>query len=138
MLMGKLGVDFESTQVPQLLAGMMEWPQATYAFSTEMDGDDAIKVGREVDGGTSFFRLPLPAVVTADLRLNEPRFPSLPGIMKAKRKPLEQMTLEDLGIDPEPRVKTIRFEMPEERAAGVIVESVDELLQKLRDEAKVL
>lgn len=137
IIMGKLGVDFENTQVPQLLAGMLGWPQATFAFSTEI-ADSKITVGREVDGGTSTFKLPLPAIVTADLRLNEPRFPSLPGIMKAKRKPLETLTPDDLGVALEPRVKTVRFEMPPEREAGVIVADVPELIQKLRDEVKAI
>src|SRR5690606_12161238 len=117
--------------------GMRKIPQATFAYSAELDGD-GITVGREVDGGTVTYRLPLPALVTADLRLNEPRFPSLPGIMKAKRKPLETLSPDDLDGDFAPRVSTVRFEMPPERAAGVIVGSVDELVAKLRDEVKII
>ena len=137
IIIGKLGVDFENNQVAQLLAGMLNWPQGTFAYSLEVT-DDGVKVGREIDGGTALVQLPLPAIVTADLRLNEPRFPSLPGIMKAKRKPLDQLTPEDLEVELEPRVKTLRFEMPEERAAGVILETVEELVDKLKNEAKVV
>lgn len=136
VVLGKLGVDFENNQVAQLLAGLRDWPQATFAYETKLEGD-TITVGREVDGGTVTYALPLPAIVTADLRLNEPRFPSLPGIMKAKRKPLDQRDLEDVVDDVEPRVETVRFEFPPEREAGQIVESVDELIDKLK-EAKLV
>lgn len=135
VLMGKLGVDYENNQVGQLLAGMLDWPQATFAYSTELSGN-TLTVGREVDGGTVVYRLPLPAVVTADLRLNEPRFPSLPGIMKAKRKPLDTIALSEL-VEASPRVKSVRFELPPERQAGIMVETIDQLVGKLK-EAKVL
>lgn len=138
ILMGKLGVDYENNQTAQLLAGMKMYPQATFAYEVKID-DDAVIVGREVDGGTMTYRLPTPAVVTADLRLNEPRFPSLPGIMKAKRKPLKTISVDDLDVDlDERRVSTVRFELPPQREAGVIVESVQELFDKLRNEAKAL
>ena len=138
IIMGKLGVDFENNQTAQLLAGIKDYPQATFAYEIKID-DDEVVVGREVDGGTMTYRLPTPAIVTADLRLNEPRFPSLPGIMKAKRKPLSELTLDELDIDlDDRRVTTVRFEMPPQREAGVIVESVEELFSKLRDDAKAL
>ena len=137
VLMGKLAVDDENNQVGQMVAQMTGYPQGTFAFKLEVDGDSCV-VGREVDGGTVDVKLSLPAIVTADLRLNEPRYASLPGIMKAKRKPLDTMTPEDLDVDVEPEVRVIGFELPPERAAGQIVESVDDLVDKLKNDAKVL
>ncbi len=137
VVMGKQAVDSDRNQAGQLLAAYLDWPQATFAFSLEV-ADGWATVGREVDGGTSTKRVKLPAVVTADLRLNEPRYASLPGIMKAKRKPLDTMTPDDLGVDVAPKVKVLKYEAPEERAAGEIVEDLDALIGKLRDEARVL
>jgi len=138
VIMGKLGVDYENNQAAQILAGMLNWPQATFAYSTEL-GDGEVTVGREVDGGTVTFKSTLPAIVTADLRLNEPRFPSLPGIMKAKRKPLATKSPGDYGVDAlEPKVRTLRFELPPERQAGVVVETIEDLFAKLRDEVKAI
>jgi electron transfer flavoprotein beta subunit len=137
ILMGKLGVDFENNQTAQILAGLRDLPQATFAYKLEA-ADGAVTVGREVDGGTVTYKLPLPAVVTADLRLNEPRFPSLPNIMGAKRKPLQELTLSDLGVEATAVVQTVRFELPPERKAGVKVASVEELVAKLRNEVKAL
>jgi electron transfer flavoprotein beta subunit len=137
ILMGKLGVDYENNQTAQILAGLRDLPQATFAYKVEVDGD-ALIVGREVDGGTVTYKLPTPAIVTADLRLNEPRFPSLPNIMGAKRKPLQELSLDDLGVTPEPKTQTVRFELPPERKAGVKVASAEELIEKLRNEVKIL
>ncbi len=137
VIMGKLGVDFENAQVPQMLAEILGWPSATFAFSVEMQGDRLV-VGREVDGGSAYFSMPLPAVVSADLRLNEPRYPNLPGIARAQAKRLDVTSPEELGVEEGRRVKSVRFTLPPERKAGAILESVDDLVIKLRDEAKVL
>jgi electron transfer flavoprotein beta subunit len=136
IVMGKQSVDSDRNQAGQLLAAYLGWPQATFAFECEI-ADGWATVGREVDGGTSTKRVKLPAIITADLRLNEPRYASLPGIMKAKRKQLDTMTPADLGVDVTARVSVLAYEAPEERSAGQIVESVDELIDKLRNEAKV-
>lgn len=137
VLMGKQSVDSDRNQTGQLLAAYLGWPQATFAYEVAV-ADGWATVGREVDGGTSTKRVQLPAVITADLRLNEPRYASLPGIMKAKRKPLETLTPDDLGVDIAPKVKVLKFEAPEEREAGEVLESVDELIGRLQNEAKVL
>lgn len=136
ILMGKQAVDSDRNQAGQMLAAYLDYPQATFAFTLKIDGDFAV-VEREVDGGSSTKRVKLPAVVTADLRLNEPRYASLPGIIKAKRKKIDRYTPADLGVDVAPRVKVVKFEAPEERAAGQIVDSVDALIEKLQNEAKV-
>lgn len=137
IVMGKQSVDSDRNQAAQLLAAYLGWPQATFAYSCKVDGE-WLTVGREVDGGTSTKRVKLPAIVSADLRLNEPRYASLPGIMKAKRKQLDTHTPADLGVDITPKVKVIAYEAPEERAAGQIVDNVDALIHKLRTEAKVI
>lgn len=139
VLMGKLAVDNENSQVGQLLGQITGFGQSTFAYKMEIEGDKVL-VGREVDGGTMDERLTLPAIVTADLRLNEPRYASLPGIMKAKKKPLDVLEADDLLDEDElaPRVRIIGYELPPERAAGVIVEDVDALLDKLRNDAKVI
>lgn len=137
VIMGKLAVDAENNQVGQMLAEFAGLGQATFAYKLEIDGDHAV-VGREVDGGTQDVKVALPALVTADLRLNEPRYASLPGIMKAKKKPLDVLSPDDLGVEVEARVRVIGYELPPERAAGEIVESVDELVNKLRNDAKVI
>ncbi len=139
VLMGKLAVDNENSQVGQLLGQITGFGQSTFAYKMEIEGDNVL-VGREVDGGTMDERLTLPAIVTADLRLNEPRYASLPGIMKAKKKPLDVLEADDLLDEDElaPRVRIIGYELPPERAAGVIVEDVDALLDKLRNDAKVI
>lgn len=136
ILMGKQAVDSDRNQAGQMLAAYLDYPQATFAFDLKIDGDFAV-VEREVDGGSSTKRVKLPAVVTADLRLNEPRYASLPGIIKAKRKKIDRYSPADLGVDVAPRVKVVKFEAPEERAAGQIVDSVDALIEKLQNEAKV-
>ncbi len=136
VVMGKQSVDSDRNQAGQALAAYLDYPQATFAYELSV-ADGWATVGREVDGGTATKRIKLPAIVTADLRLNEPRYASLPGIMKAKRKQLDTMTPDDLGVDVTPKVKVLAYEAPEERAAGQIVESVDELIDKLQNEAKV-
>ncbi len=138
VLLGKQAVDGDSNQVGQLLAEMLGWPQATFASEVKIDGSEAI-VTREVDGGLETIAVTLPAIVTADLRLNDPRYASLAGIMKAKRKPLEELELDDLDLDEEePKVRVVKLHEPAGRSAGVFVADVDELLQKLTTEARVL
>ena len=139
VILGKQAVDGDSNQAGQLLAEYLGLPQATFASKIELDSDgSAATVTREVDGGLETIKVTLPAVVTADLRLNEPRYASLPGIMKAKRKPIDQLSLSELGLDSTLKVKTVKLEYPAERKAGVKVDSVDALVDKLQNEAKVL
>ncbi len=137
IVMGKQAVDSDRNQTAQLLASYLDWPQATFAFDVEI-GDGWATVGREVDGGTATKRIKLPGIITADLRLNEPRYASLPGIMKAKRKPLDTLTPDELGVDVAPRVEVLKFEAPPEREAGEILDDVDELIDRLKNEANVL
>lgn len=137
ILMGKQAVDSDRNQAGQMLASYLGYPQATFAFEVEI-ADGWATVGREVDGGTSTKRVKLPAIITADLRLNEPRYASLPGIIKAKRKQLDTKSPSDLGVDTANKVNVIQYEAPPTRAAGQIVDSVDALISKLRDEAKAL
>jgi electron transfer flavoprotein beta subunit len=134
---GKLSVDSEGNQVAQRVAGLLGWPQATFAYECKVDGD-WVTVGREVDGGTATVRIKKPCVVTADLRLNEPRYATLPNIMKAKRKPLETTTPGDLGVDVEKQVFIAGYELPPAREAGEIVEDVATLMDRLRNKAKVI
>lgn len=136
IIMGKQSVDSDRNQTGQLLAAYLDYPQATFAYSVEI-ADGWATVVREVDGGTSTKRVKLPAIITADLRLNEPRYAPLPGIMKAKKKQLDHYTPDDLGVDVTARVKVLKYEAPSERQAGRIVGSVDELINVLRNEAKV-
>jgi len=135
--MGKLAVDTENNQVGQRLAALLEWPQATFAYSCEI-ADGWATVEREVDGGTSTVRLKLPGVVTADLRLNTPRYASLPGIMKARSKRLDVISADDLGVDFERKLKVVGYEEPPARAAGRVVEDVAELVDCLVNEAKAV
>jgi electron transfer flavoprotein beta subunit len=122
-----------------LLASARNLPQATFASKLEVAGDwKSANVTREVDGGLETVKVALPAVVTTDLRLNEPRYPSLPGIVKAKKKPLEEISISDLGVEAAPGVKVVKVSPPEERKAGIKVESVEELVEKLKNEAKVI
>ncbi len=137
VIMGKQAIDDDSNQTGQMLAALLNWSQATFASKLKVSGD-AAEVTREVDGGLETISIKLPAVVTTDLRLNEPRYVTLPNIMKAKRKPLETLTPETLGVDVAPRVKTLRVQEPPKRSAGKIVKSVQELVEKLRNEAKVI
>lgn len=135
--MGKLAVDTESNQVGQRLAALLDWPQATFAYSCEI-ADGWATVGREVDGGTSTVRFKLPGILTADLRLNTPRYASLPGIMKARSKPLDKLTPDDLDVDVEKKLVVVGYEEPPAREAGRIVEDVAELVDCLVNEAKAV
>jgi electron transfer flavoprotein beta subunit len=137
IIMGKQSIDGDSGQVPQRLAQNLGWPQGTFAFNLTLDGRSAT-VGREVDGGTMSVGFDLPGIVSTDLRLNEPRLPKLPDIMKAKRKPYETLNPDELGGLAETRIRVTALAAPPARAAGQIVADVDTLITKLTDEAKVL
>jgi electron transfer flavoprotein beta subunit len=137
VLLGKQAVDDDCNQTGQMLAGLLGWPQATFASKIVPDGG-AATVTREVDAGLETISLKLPAVMTTDLRLNEPRYASLPNIMKAKKKPIEALTPEALGVDVAPRLKTIKVAEPPKRKSGIKVKNVAELVDKLRNEAKVI
>jgi electron transfer flavoprotein beta subunit len=137
VIMGKQSIDGDNNQCGQMLAALLDWPQG--AFASEINvADGKLAVTREIDGGLETVELTLPAVVTTDLRLNEPRFTSLPNIMKAKRKPLEVISPVDLGVDITPRITTLKVETPAQRKAGIKLESVAELVEKLSNEAKVI
>jgi electron transfer flavoprotein beta subunit len=139
VVMGKQAIDDDSNCAGQMLAELLGWPQATFASEVKLGSDNkSAQVTREIDGGLETLEVPLPAVVTADLRLNEPRYASLPGIMKARKKELKEIPLAELGVDTTPRVKTIKLESPPKRQAGRKVESVQELVRVLHDEAKVI
>lgn len=139
IVLGKQAVDDDSNCTGQMLAELLGWPQATFASEVVLaDDQKSAKVTREVDGGLETIEVPLPAVVTADLRLNEPRYASLPGIMKARKKELKQIPIADLGVDVEPRLKLTKLEAPSTRQAGRKVESVEELVKVLHEEAKVI
>jgi electron transfer flavoprotein beta subunit len=137
VILGKQAIDDDCNQTGQMLAALLGWPQGTFA-SKVVAGDGGITVTREIDGGLETVELTLPAVVTSDLRLNEPRYASLPNIMKAKKKPLETVKPEDLGVDLTPRLKTLKVAEPPRRQAGIKVGSVQELVEKLRNEARVI
>jgi electron transfer flavoprotein beta subunit len=137
VIMGKQAIDDDANQTGQMLAALLGWAQGTFAYKIEV-GDGSVDVTREVDGGLQTVGLKLPAIVTTDLRLNEPRYASLPNIMKAKKKPLNETTPEALGVDVAPRLKVLRTAEPGGRKAGVKVGSVAELVQKLKVEAGVL
>jgi len=139
VILGKQAIDDDANAVGQMLAELLGWPQATFASKVELGGDGkSAKVTREVDGGLETVGINLPAVVTADLRLNEPRYASLPGIMKARKKELKELAVGDLGVDVAPKVKITKLEMPPKRSAGRKVESVQELVKLLHDEAKAI
>ena len=137
IILGKQAIDDDSNQTGQMLAALLGWPQATFASKVVLE-DGKVTVTREVDGGLETVALKLPAVITTDLRLNEPRYVTLPNIMKAKKKPLETIKPEDLGVDVAPRLKTLKVVEPAKRSAGVKVPDVGTLVQKLRTEAKVI
>tara|TARA_B100000927_G_scaffold291640_1_gene295051 strand:- start:9846 stop:10598 length:753 start_codon:yes stop_codon:yes gene_type:complete len=137
VLMGKQGIDGDHNQTGQMLGAMLSIPQATFASKVEINKDSA-NITREIDGGLETLSVELPAIVTTDLRLNEPRYASLPNIMKAKRKPIDEINVEELGLSIEQKVKTVKVESPSEREEGIKVDSVDALLDKLRNEAKVI
>ncbi len=137
VILGKQAIDDDSNQTGQMLSALLGWGQATFASKVEL-ADGQAKVTREIDGGLQVINVALPAIITADLRLNEPRYASLPNIMKAKKKPLEQKTSADYGVDVAPRLTVLRVEEPTERQAGIKVGSVAELLDKLKNEAAVI
>ena len=137
VITGKQAIDGDNSQTGQMLAALAGLGQATFASEVEL-GDDTVTVTREVDGGLETIAVKLPAIITTDLRLNEPRYASLPNIMKAKKKPIDITTPADLGVDVAPRITTLKVTPPAERQAGVIVDSVEELFDKLKNEAKVI
>ena len=137
IFMGKQAIDDDCNQTGQMLSALLGWSQATFASKIELK-DKLMQVTREVDEGLETIEVNLPAVVTCDLRLNEPRYASLPNIMKAKKKPLEQINVSDLGVDTKPRIDQIKVEEPPKRKAGIKVANVAELVQKLKNEAKVI
>ena len=137
IILGKQAIDDDSNQTGQMLAALCDLPQATFASKVEVAGDK-VSVTREVDGGLETVQLSLPAVVTTDLRLNEPRYVTLPNIMKAKKKPLDTVTPADLGVDVAPRIKTLKVSEPPKRSAGIKVPDVATLVDKLKNEAKVI
>ena len=137
VLVGKQAIDDECNQTGQMLSALLDWPQATFASKLELV-DGTAQVTREVDAGIEVINVNMPAVISADLRLNEPRYASLPNVMKAKRKPLDKIELADLGLDTANRLTTLEVMEPPARAAGIIVETVGELVDKLRNEAKVI
>ena len=135
IILGKQAIDGDNNQTGQMLASLLDLPQATNASELIIE-DGSVAVTREIDGGLQTLKLSVPAIVTTDLRLNEPRYASLPNIMKAKKKELKVISLNDLGVDSSPRTEILKVELPEARAAGVMVETVDELVDKLKNEAK--
>ena len=137
VFMGKQAIDDDCNQTGQMLSALLNWPQATFVSKIEIK-DNKLEVVREVDEGLETIEVNMPAVVTCDLRLNEPRYASLPNIMKAKKKPIEQINTSDLGVDITPRVQQIKVEEPPKRKSGIKVASVAELVQKLKNEAKVI
>ncbi|AVO42888.1 electron transfer flavoprotein subunit beta/FixA family protein [Simplicispira suum] len=137
VILGKQAIDDDANQVGQMLAALCDWPQATFASKVELTADK-VSVTREIDGGAETLALRLPAVITTDLRLNEPRYVTLPNIMKAKKKTLENLKPEELGVDVTPRLKTLKVSEPPKRGAGIKVPDVATLVDKLKNEAKVL
>ena len=137
VIMGKQSIDDDSNQTGQMLAALMNWPQATFASKVEITGNVAT-VTREIDGGLETISTPLPTIITTDLRLNTPRYASLPNIMKAKQKPLETIDSATLGVDTTPRLKMLGLTDPPKRKGGIKVTSVDDLIDKLKNEAKVI
>ncbi|KAJ3239459.1 hypothetical protein HDU81_005902 [Chytriomyces hyalinus] len=138
VILGKQAIDDDANQTGQMLAGLLGWPQATFASKVELASDNKkVNVVREIDGGLETVSCAVPAIITADLRLNEPRYATLPNIMKAKKKPLEKMTPKDLGVDYTGKLTTLLVEEPPKRAGGVKVESVDELISKLKEKGLI-
>ena len=137
VILGKQAIDDDSNQTGQMLAALLGWSQATFASDIELNGDSA-NITREVDGGLETVKVSMPCIVTTDLRLNEPRYASLPNIMKAKKKPIDQMAPADLSVDIAPRLTTLKVVEPPKREAGVMVEDVAQLIDKLQNEAKVI
>ncbi len=137
IIMGKQSIDGDNNQTPQMLAALLQWPQGTFASKINLH-EGALEVTREIDGGLETLKLDLPAIVSTDLRLNEPRYASLPNIMKAKRKPLQSFTLDELNVEIRPHVEILKVENPPKRKSGVKVASVQELVDKLKNEAGVI
>ena len=137
VLVGKQAIDDDCNQTGQMLAALLGWAQGTFVSALEVAGDKA-KIVREVDGGLEHLEIKMPAIVSVDLRLNEPRYASLPNIMKAKKKPLDSLTVDELGVDISPRLTTVKVEEPAAREAGIKVADVKELVEKLKNEAKVI
>jgi electron transfer flavoprotein beta subunit len=137
VITGKQAIDDDANQTAQMLAALLGWPQGTFASKLVFE-NDGLTVTREVDAGLETVALKLPAVVSCDLRLNQPRYASLPNIMKAKKKPIETLTPDDLGVDPAPRIETLKVEEPPKREAGIRVPDVPTLVEKLKNEAKVI
>ena len=137
VILGKQAIDDDANQTGQMLAALLDWPQATFASKVEIDATTA-RVTREIDGGLETVEISTPAVITTDLRLNTPRYATLPNIMKAKKKPLEVLKPDALGVDVTPRLKTLKVAEPGKRKAGVMVKDVTELVDKLKNEAKVI
>ena len=137
VLCGKQAIDDDSNQTAQMLSALLGWSQATFASGVELAGDKA-NIIREVDGGPEHIEVSMPAVISVDLRLNEPRYASLPNIMKAKKKPIDSLSVDELGVDISPRLTVLKVEEPEARQAGIKVESISELVDKLKNEAKVI
>ena len=137
VFMGKQAIDDDCNQTGQMLSALLNWPQATFASKIEIK-DNSLEVTREIDEGLETIQINIPAIVTCDLRLNEPRYASLPNIMKAKKKPIEEINVSDLGIDITPRIEQLKVEEPPKRKAGIKVANVAELVQKLKNEAKVI
>jgi len=137
VLMGKQAIDDDSNCVGQMLAGLLGWPQATFCSEIEIQGGNGL-ILREVDGGSERCSMPLPAIFTCDLRLNEPRYATIPNIMKARKKKIQEKKIEEFGVDVTPRLKVLSMADPPTRASGVLVNNVDELLDKLKNEARVL
>ena len=137
VITGKQSIDADNNQTGQMLSALLGWPQGTFASKVELDGD-AVALTREIDGGLETLSLSLPAVLTSDLRLNEPRYPKLPNIMKAKKKPLEAIELAEMGVETASGLTVLRVDAPAEREAGIIVSDVQELIEKLKNEARVI
>jgi electron transfer flavoprotein beta subunit len=138
IIVGKQAIDDDSNQTGQMLAALLGWSQGTFASKLAINGDGTADLKREIDGGLENVKLKLPAVITTDLRLNEPRYASLPNIMKAKKKPIDAQTPDSLSVDVAPRLKTLKVEEPPARKAGIMVKTVAELIDKLKNEAGVL
>ncbi|MEZ5690415.1 MAG: electron transfer flavoprotein subunit beta/FixA family protein [Rickettsiales bacterium] len=137
VITGKQAIDDDANQTGQMLAGLLGWGQGTFASKLVIENNSAL-VTREIDGGLMSVKLPLPAVITTDLRLNEPRYAALPNIMKARSKPLEKIAVSDLGVDASSKLTAVKYEEPKKRSGGVMVSSVEELVGKLKNEAKVI
>ena len=137
MILGKQAIDDDMNATGQMISALLNWPQATFASKVEIT-DKTARVSREVDGGTENIEITLPAIITTDLRLNEPRYASLPNIMKAKKKPINEIKVNDLKIDITQKLEILKVEEPSKREAGIMVKTVEELFDKLQNEAKVI